>query len=173
MFRLECDIIINESPEVVWAFVANLPMSLTCHQPRLRFHWIGNVKIDVGGRYLLDYRLPVITLRKEGRITLWDPPTALTMALWNQSHPRRGFARQQRFKIKTVEGQSNATVLQIAITGSRSPWFFEMLYKEIVRRSVQNHLEALKRVIESTEKSGRIQRDSAHQLAGIPAASSG
>lgn len=173
MFRLECDIIIKESQQVVWAFLANLPISLTCHQPRLRFRWIGNIKSGVGGRYLLDYRLPVITLRNEGRIALWNPPTCLATALWNPRHPRHGFARQQRLKILAVEGQSKAVVLQLTVTGSRSPWFFEVFYKEIVRRNMHNHLEALKRVIESTEKNGRIQRDQSHQLAGIPAASIG
>ncbi len=156
---------------MVWAFVTNLPISLTCHQPRLRFQWIGNAKLGEGGRYLLDYRLPVITLRNEGRITLWNPPTSLATALWNPSHPRRGFARQQRLKVQTVEGLSNTAMLQLAITGSRSPWLCEVFYKEIVRRSMHNHLQALKRVIESTEKIGRVQADPASTLAGIPAAS--
>jgi len=173
MFRLEHDIIIEESPEVVWAFLANLPLSLTCHRLRHRFQWIGTAKPGLGSRYALELNLPGITLRQEGRITRWEPPHSLALAQWNQRHPHHGFTRQQRLSVHQVNGQPQAAVLCSTIVGSRGPWYIEAPFKGIVRRSMLDHLEALKRAIESTDKSGRARHDPAQHLAEIPVVGTG
>lgn len=173
MFRLEHAILIEESPNVVWAFLANLPVSLTCHRLRRRFQWIGDPKPGLGSQYALELNLPGITLRQEGRITRWEPPHSLAMAQWTPRHPHRGFARQQRMSVHPVDGRPLAAVLRSTIVGSRGPWYVEAPFKEIVRRSMLDHLEALKRAIESTDKSGRTQQDPARHLAEMPVAGTG
>ncbi len=173
MFRLEHDILIEESPQVVWAFLVNLPVSLTCHQLRYRFQWIGTPKPGLGGRYSLKLNLPGIILQREGRITRWEPPHSLAMAQWSQRYPQRGFTRQQRLSVHPVEGRSQAAILRSTIVGNQRPWYVEALFKEIVRRGMLDHLEALKRAIESTDRSGSAQRDPARHLAEMPAAGTG
>jgi len=173
VFRLEHDILIEKSPEVVWAFLANLPVSLTCHRLRYRFQWIGAPNPGLGGRYSLELNLPGIILQREGRITRWEPPHSLAMAQWSPRHPHRGFTRQQRLSVHLVEGRPGVSVLRSTIVGNQRPWYVEILFKEIVRRSMLDHLEALKRAIESTDRSGRALRDPAGHLAEMPVAGTG
>lgn len=173
MFRLEHDILIEESPRVVWAFLVNLPVSLTCHRPRYRFEWIGTPKPGLGGQYSLELNLPGTILQREGRITWWEPPNSLAVAQWRPRHPYRGSTRQQRLSVNPVEGRPGASILRSIIVGHQRPWYVEALFKEIVRRSMLDHLEALKRAIESTDRSGRTRRDTARHLAEMPAASTG
>ncbi len=180
MFRLEHDILIEESPSVVWAFLANLPVSLTCHRLRYRFQWIGTPKPGLGGRYSLELNLPGTILQREGRITWWEPPYSLAVAQWRPRHPYRGFtpplagfARQQRLSVNPVEGRAGASILRSIIVGHQRPWYVEALFKEIVRRGLLDHLEVLKRAIESTDRSGRTRRDMARHLAEMPAAGTG
>ncbi|MBA7711620.1 MAG: hypothetical protein GH143_01560 [Calditrichaeota bacterium] len=173
MFRLEHDILIEKSPEVVWAFLANLPVSLTCHRLRYRFQWIGAPKPGLGGRYSLELNLPGIILQREGRITRWEPPHSLAMAQWSPRHPHRGFVRQQWLSVHPVDGCPLAAVLRSTIVGSWGPWYVEAPFKEIIRRSMLDHLEVLKCAIESTDRSGRARQDPARHLAEMPVVGAG
>ena len=173
MFRLDHDILVEESPKVVWAFLANLPVSMTCHRMRRRFQWHGSPKPDEGMRFTLELNLLGITFRREGRVTTWGPPDQLAMALWSPRHPRRGYSSQQRWRVHPVDGRPQAARLQIVVAGSLRSWLLESILKHIVRRGLLDHLEALKRAIESTDKYGRTQRKSAQRLAEMPAVGAG
>ncbi|MFB0517262.1 MAG: SRPBCC family protein [Candidatus Neomarinimicrobiota bacterium] len=167
MFRLEYTIRIEESPQVVWAFLANLSVSLTCHRRRHRFHWIGTPKPGLDSRYSLELCLPGVTLRREGRVTRWEPPRSLVVAQWGLRRHQRGFTHQQRLSVQPVEGRPKTAVLQSVVVGSLGPRLVELAFKEIIRRSMLDHLDALKLAIESSDKSGRPQRDTAGQLAEV------
>ncbi len=173
MFRLDHTILIEESPKVVWGFLANLPVSLTCHRRRCRFQWIGNPRPGEGSHYMLELSLLGLALRQEGRVTRWDSPHGMAMAQWCPQFPRRGFTHQQRFNVHLVQGRPQAAVLQSTVVGGLGPWLVEVVFKEIVRRSMLEHLEALKRAIESTDKSGRPLRDPAGRLAEMPVMGAG
>ena len=67
MFKLEYDILVEESPKVVWAFLANLPVSMTCHRLRRCFQWIEASKPEEGARFGLELNLLGVMFRREGR----------------------------------------------------------------------------------------------------------
>ncbi|UCH09758.1 MAG: hypothetical protein JSU61_11150 [Fidelibacterota bacterium] len=173
MFKLEYHILINESPKVVWAFVANMPVSMTCHRLRRRFQWINGAKPEEGARYIVELELLGLSFRQEGRVVIWEPPHQLAMAQWAPRHPRRGYSYQRRLSVHPVEGRPQAAILRLAILGSLRPWLVERILKQFVRRGMLDHLEVLKRAIESTDKYGRAQMKSARRLAEVPAVGAG
>ena len=168
MFKVEHHILIDESPKVVWAFLANLPVSLTCHRPRRCFQWMGNPKPAPGNRYLIELSMLGITFRQEGRITFWEPPCQVALAQWNPRHPHRGFIHQRRLSVHPVDGQPHAAMLRLTVVGNLWSRLVEIVFKEIVRRGVLDHLLALKRAIESTDKSSRPERATTRRLAEMP-----
>ncbi|UCH63784.1 MAG: hypothetical protein JSU77_04875 [Fidelibacterota bacterium] len=140
---------------------------------KYQFQWIGTPKPELGGRYSLELNLPGIILQREGRITRWDPPNNLAIAQWNPRHPHRGFTCQQRLSVDPIEGRPSTSVLRSYIVGNLRPKYVEVLFKEIVRRSMLDNLKSLKLAIESTDRSGRTRRDPARHLAEMPAAGTG
>ncbi len=173
MFRREVALVVEESPQVVWAFVSNLPVSLTCHRARRSFQWRNDSKAQLGSRYGLEQSLLGITYRQEGRVTRWEPPHGFALAHWSPRRPRWGFSHQQRFGVHAVEGRPRAAELRCTVIGGLGPWYVELPLKWFVRRSMLDHLQALKRAIESTEKDGSARRDQPARLAQLPAASLG
>jgi len=128
----------------------------------------------------VELTLPGIRLRQEGRVTRWEPPYSLAVAQWSHRHQHRGFSpplagfsHQQRLSVQPVEGWPQATVLQSTIVGSLVPWFVEAAFRPVIRRYMLSHLAALKCAIESTDKSGRPQRDPRGRLAEMPAVGAG
>jgi hypothetical protein len=173
MFKLEYHILVEESPKVVWAFLANVPVSMTCHRLRRRFKWIDTLKPEEGARFTLEMDLPGVTFRREGRVTTWEPPHQLAVAQWAPRNPRRGYSYQQRLSVHPVEGQSQAAFLHLKVVGSLRPWLVEWILKQFVRRSMLDHLGALKQAIESADKYGRYQKKAARRLAEMPAVGAG
>ena len=174
MFRKEYAILVEENPQVVWAFISNLPVSLTCHRAGRGFQWRDDPKPKVGSRYVLEQNLLGFTLRHEGRITRWNPPHSFALAHWTPKRPRWGFGHQQRLGVQAVDGSPQVSELRSIVIGSMGPWYVEAPFQRLVRRNMLDHLQALKRAIESTNKGGSPVQKAAPQLAAeIPAAGIG
>ena len=173
MFRLEEAIIVEESPQVVWAFLSNLPVSLICHRQRRSFQWLSESQSGMGSRYQLEQRLLGFAWQQEGRVTRWEPPRSLALAHWTPRWPRWGFGHQLRLAIQPVEGQPQAAWLSSMVIGRLGPWYAEPLLGLVVRRNMRQQLQALKRAIESTDKGDSVQQNRAPRLAEVPAAGLG
>jgi hypothetical protein len=169
MFKLENHIMIQEHPNVVWSFLANLPVSQGCRRWRRTFQWLAGLTPVVGSRYLTGIRILGIGFRQEGKITRWEPPKTLTLALWSHRFPRAGFTHQLCYTIEKVEGQTQTTTLQSTVIGNYVLWPIELVFKEIIRRSMMDHLVLLKRAIESTDKGDHHARQPAQPIAEAPA----
>ncbi|MFC1618766.1 SRPBCC family protein [Candidatus Neomarinimicrobiota bacterium] len=169
MFKLEHHIKIQEHPKVVWAFLANLPMSQGCRRWRRSFRWLGDLTPAVGSRYITEILFSGMSFRQEGKITRWEPPETMTLTQWNDKYPRMGLTHQLGYSIESVEGQPQATTLHSTVIGNFVPRSMELVFKEMIRRSMIDHLVLLKRAIESTDKGDRLARQPAHPIAEAPA----
>jgi hypothetical protein len=124
---------------------------------------------EVGSRYIIESLFLGIRFRQEGKITCWEPPAMLTLAQWNYKYPRIGLMHQLRYTIEGVEGQPQATTIQFTVVGNYVPRPMELVFKEIIRRSMIDHLVLLKRAIESTDKGDHQARQPVHPIAEAPA----
>lgn len=173
MFRLDEAILVEEAPQVVWAFLANLPVSLTCHRRRRAFRWLSEPQPGPGSRYQLEQRILGVAWRQEGRVTRWEPPLSLALAHWTPRWPRWGFGHQLRLAVQPVEERALEAWLSSTVIGRLGPWYAEPLLRLVVRRSMRQQLQALKVAIESTDKGDSAQQSRSPRLAEVPAAGLG
>jgi hypothetical protein len=165
MVKLEHSIMIRERPQVVWSFLSNLPVSQVCRRGRRSFEWIDSPKPAVGSGYTTQMRLFGIGYIQEGKITRWEPPGSFALTLWNQRHPRIGFTHQLRYAIDRNESQAYTSILHCTVIGNYRPKLVELVFKEIYRRSMIDHLVLLKQAIEATDKNGHAVRPATQRIA--------
>lgn len=160
---------IQEHPKVVWSFLANLPVSQRCRRWPRSFQWVCNPTPVVGSRYITKSHFLGIGFQQEGKITRWEPPGTITLIHWNHKYPRIGLTYQLRYTIERIEGQPQAAKLHSTVVGSYGLRPLELIYKEMIRRNMIDHLLLLKQAIESTDKDGRHAEQPAHRIAEAPA----
>lgn len=105
---------------------------------------------------------------QEGKITRWEPPGSMAIALWHHKYTRIGFTHQLRYSIAGTDGQSQGAILHATVIGSFGPKLIELVFKEIYRRSLIDHTVLLKQAIEATDKD-RQASQAAQRIAEAPA----
>ena len=168
MYRLAHDIMIDDGPSVVWAFLENLPASLQCNRFLDSFSWAGDPRPGSGCRFSLAINLMGLRMHRECVITHWEPPDRLALAEWSTHLPGRWWAQQHRFAIDPVAGRPDATLLTYTVVGNLAPWPVETPFRVAIRSNMLDFLVNLKRAIESSDKSDLPQKASAGRLASMP-----
>jgi hypothetical protein len=168
MYRLTHDIMIDEGPDAVWAFLGNLRVSLSCNRFLDGFSWAAAPRPEPGCRFTFDLNLMGFRLHRDCVITQWEPPDRLALAEWSAHLPGRWWTQQHRFIIDQVAGRPDVTLMTYTVVGNLAPWPVELPFRVAIRSNMLDYLVNLKRAIESSDKSGLPRKAAAGRLASMP-----
>ncbi|MFQ6610340.1 MAG: hypothetical protein ACE5D7_06005 [Fidelibacterota bacterium] len=157
MIKISLDIQIRAKREVVWAYMADIPMAIAHNRLHGDIISLQSPHAKMGHEYIIPHRAFLRMIEMKAMIEKCIPGELIQIRELTMLSPKRGFQHTCMFRLISSK---KGTKLAYSLEGTFGNSIQDLLYKPIARGIMMEELFRIKHAIESSEPTLDIKTQS-------------